>query len=136
MRQADPRHRTVIDMSGIEQGEERPLALPVNALNYQPTVIVAAAGSSGENRLSGHHVGAEIEHLRLAAGKIHALDSAPEAIDMIDSAIRHGMGAGAEITDIVFLHRGARIDHRKFVRTGIENFLAQRPAGEVDAVPP
>ena len=34
----------------------------------------------------------------------------------------------------MLLHCGARIDHREFMRAGIEDFFAQRMGGEIDAI--
>jgi hypothetical protein len=122
--QTDARNRAGIDISSVEQGEERTLGAAIGTLDDQPAVVVPGALSRCEHRLAGHHVGAEIEELGLAVQIVHALDATVPVI----------MSAGGQIRDVVLLHCSPRINHRKLVRPRIENLFTRRIVGEIEAL--
>ena len=106
----NPRERPGVDMRGIEHGEVRSFGAAVETLHDQPAVVARGAGPCGKDGLSGNDVLAEIEQLRRLAAIIHAFDA----------AVRHGRTARGQISDIVLLHCDAWIDHREFMRSGVE----------------
>src|SRR5262249_47862822 len=66
--------------------------------------------------------------------KIESLRRARAVVDALDAAVDQQPAAEGEITDGVLLQRGARIDHRKFVRAAVDNLLAQCFGAQIDAI--